>query len=464
MSDKSVEGIGDKLQNMFCNYRPYLRTCTRDCSEHGLTMLKGYLLMDTQRNYVKIAQTMKHSQADGQDLQHFMSDSPWDTEGVFGQVRHDIGQKLNFGGGMLNFDESGDECSGHHKAGSSRQYLGREGKVDMGQVGVLSSYYKDGIWLLTDGELYLPPCWFTPKHPLWTDESARNKVFKRLHIPIDRPFQTKIELAQAQFDRALASQLDFNVAGADSFYGRDTAFRRYIASKEKFYMLCVPKDTAVWLKNPMTTADEKGNLMQTVAQIGEQADFERIDVRPCERGMLTYDHAFVKIWTQNLDNSTIFTKDFTEEILIIRRENDGSLSFALSNGLSIDHPTLALWRAQRYFVERTIQDTKSELGFDELQAVKYRAYVHTLALCAMALVFMADIKIDQRKNYVKQDIVNEELKIPQLPDLSLANVKELMKAIFPLPQLSKEQAVQKIINTLFKRAKATRSKFKSNSS
>ena len=152
------------------------------------------------------------------------------------------------------------------------------------------------------------------------------------------------------------------------------------------------------------------------------------------------------------------------EILIIRRENDGSSSFALSNGLCIDHPTLALWRAQRYFVERTIQDTKSELGFDELQAVKYRAYMHTLALCAMALVFMADIKIDQRKNYVKKDIVNEELKIPQLPDLSLANVKELMKAIFPLPQLSKQQAVQKVINTLFKRAKATRSKFISNSS
>ena len=113
------------------------------------------------------------------------------------------------------------------------------------------------------------------------------KAAMNVRVLIDRTFQTKqtkIELAQAQFDRALASQLDFSVVGADSFYGRDTAFRRYIASKEKFYMLCVPKDTAVWLKNPMTTVDEKGNLMQTVAQIGEQADFERIDVRPCERG------------------------------------------------------------------------------------------------------------------------------------------------------------------------------------
>ena len=152
---------------------------------------------------------------------------------------------------------------------------------------------------------------------------------------------------------------------------------------------------------------------------------------------LTYDHAFVKVWTQNPDTSTVFT----EEILVIRRENDGSLSFALSKGMSIEHPILALWRSQRYFVERTIQDTKSELEWNELQALKYRAYMHTLALCAMALVFMADIKIDQRKDYVKPHIVKEKLNIPQLPDLSLANVKELLKSIFPLQQLSKEQAV-----------------------
>lgn len=423
-------------------------------------MLKGYLLMETDRNYVKIAQTMINPHADGQDLQQFMSDSPWQTEGVFEQVRQDIDGKLKLGGGMLNFDESGDDCSGIHKAGAKRQYLGRHGKVDMGQVGVLSSYYKDGIWVLTDGELYLPESWFKAEHPLWSNEAERLKVFKSLHIPVEREFESKIDLARAQFDRALASKLDFEVAGADSFYGRDTAFRRYIASKEKLYMLCVPKDTAVWLQNPMTTVDEKGNLMQTVSQIAQQADFKTIAVRPCERGMLTYDHAFVRVWTQNPNTST----SFTEEILVIRQENDGSLSFALSNGLAIEHPILALWRSQRYFVERTIQDTKSELGWDELQALKYRAYMHTLALCAMALVFMADIKIDQRKDYVKPTIVKEELNIPQLPDLSLANVKELLKSIFPLQQLSKEQAVQKVINTLFKRAKATQSKHKLNSS
>lgn len=147
-------------------------------------MLKGYLLMETDRNYVKIGQTMINPQADGQDLQQFMSDSPWQTQGVFEQVRQDIGEKLKLGGGMLNFDESGDDCSGIHKAGANRQYLGRHGKVDMGQVGVLSSYYKEGVWVLTDGELYLPESWFKEEHPLWADEAERLKVFKRLHTKL----------------------------------------------------------------------------------------------------------------------------------------------------------------------------------------------------------------------------------------------------------------------------------------
>ena len=76
---------------------------------------------------------------------------------------------------------------------------------------------------------------------------------------------------------------------------------------------------------------------------------------------------------------------------------------------------------------------------------------------------MAETKLEQRKLYQPAEKVKKELNIPQLPDLSLANVKELMKVVFPLPQLSKEQAVQKVINTLYKRASATKSKTKNKS-
>jgi SRSO17 transposase len=451
--------MGQKLQSIFDRYRLFLRTQTRDCSAHGLTMLKGYLLMDSDRNYVKIAQAVKGPNADGQDLQQFMSDSPWSTAGIFKQTRQDIESKLGLSGGMLSFDESGDECSSKYKAGAGRQYLGRKGKIDMGQVGVFSSYSKDGVWILTDAELFFPKPWFNNVGPLWSDEAGRIKVHKSLHIPSDRVFKTKIELAKEQFDRALSDQLGFEAVGADSFYGRSTAFRRYVASKGCFYMFCVPKDTTVWMQNPLTTIDQEGNLLQMVTQVAEQATWEGIDIRASERGMLRYEHAFVKVWTRDDDG-----KAFTEEILVARRENDGKMSFALSNALQKDYQTLARWRAERYFVERTFQDCKSELGLDELQALKYRAYMHTAALCAIALVFMAEVKIEQKKHYAPPLEIKEQLNIPKLPDLSLANVKELMKAVFPLPQLSKEEAVEKIIQTLWKRAKSTESKRRKNSS
>jgi SRSO17 transposase len=447
--------MGERLLQLFESYKHHFRTKTRDSSAHGLTMLKGYLLLDCKRNYVQIAQKMKGHTQDGQDLQHFMSDSPWEVGGIFGQVRQDIVQRLHLGGGMLNFDETGDACSGVHKVGASRQYLGREGKVDLGQVGVLSSYYKDGIWLLTDAELYLTQTWLNS----FSSPEDKTKAFERYHLPLGRTYQSKIELAKAQFDRAVAENLPFEVAGGDAFYGRDSAFRRHIAQAGKYYMLCVPSDQSVWLENPLQTADLKGNLVQTVQQVAQSTPFKNLKVRNSERGVLEYEHAFVQVWTQNPSDD----KTFIQETLVIRKEKNNTLSYALSNALDKDHLVIAQWRANRYFVERTIQDAKSELGFDELQALKYRAYMHSLALCALALVFLADTKSEQRNMHAPQNIVKEELKIPQLPDLSLANVKELMKAVFPMPQLTKQQAVEKIINTLFKRAKVTQYKLKNKS-
>jgi len=50
--------------------------------------------------------------------------------------------------------------------------------------------------------------------------------------------------------------------------------------------------------------------------------------------------------------------------------------------------------------------------------------------------------------------------VNRLPDLSLANVKELIRAVMPLPILTKEQATKKVITTLFLRTKDTASKIR----
>jgi hypothetical protein len=48
-----------------------------------------------------------------------------------------------------------------------------------------------------------------------------------------------------------------------------------------------------------------------------------------------------------------------------------------------------------------------------------------------------------------------------LPALSTANVRELLKAVFPLPQLTLEQATELVILPLIHRARSTSSRLKS---
>ncbi len=65
---------------------------------------------------------------------------------------------------LLLLDESGEERAGTRTVGAARQYLGRAGKVDMGQMGVFAALVKGSFWTWVDGELYVPERWFSPEY------------------------------------------------------------------------------------------------------------------------------------------------------------------------------------------------------------------------------------------------------------------------------------------------------------
>ena len=65
--------------------------------------------MDTKRNYATIARRVQGSAgADGQALQNFMSDSPWNAQGVFDQIQREVQARPALRGGMLttNYEDS----------------------------------------------------------------------------------------------------------------------------------------------------------------------------------------------------------------------------------------------------------------------------------------------------------------------------------------------------------------------
>ena len=108
--------------------------------------------MESDRNFAGIANSMEN--ADGQAMQHFMSNSPWSGQGVYEQIQAEIKEKPELHPGSASIlDEYADEKAGGQSAGALRQYNGRMGKVDMCQLAVALSWgdetrHKLGIFVI----------------------------------------------------------------------------------------------------------------------------------------------------------------------------------------------------------------------------------------------------------------------------------------------------------------------------
>ena len=459
---EAVSDLAGRLRRIWSCFRDCFKTKTRDTSENAWVYLRGLLTMETKRNYSNIVRRVVGLDEDGQDLQQFMSDSPWAGEKVFVQIQTEIQQRPELAGGMLTLDESGDECAGDQKAGAARPYLGRAGKVDLGQVGVMVGSYQNEVWALVGAELYLPEVWFDPAHA---------ELRKRWHIPAERTFATKPQLGLELIRQARTNGLEFAVVGMDSLYGRDGQMRADLDAAHFGYMADIPADTQVYRHLPVvgipeTPAGKHGRPFSrpqvlndveplAVRTLVGHPDFalRPLALRHTERGLLTYECAARRVWTLTP------AAEVREEWLFLRKETDGTFSFSLSNASS-DTPLtqLALWRCQRYFVERTFQDAKSEGGWDELVARKYRAWTHHTALDALALWFGAETKLDWAKAHPRAPKLVQELNIEVLPALSMSNVCELLKAVMPLNQLSPDEATRLVIRHLVNRSNSTRSR------
>lgn len=464
MPDEAVAQLGHGLYTYWERYRGCFRTRTRDTSVQAYTYLRGQLTMEDARNYANIDRRLNGG--DGQSLQHFMTDSPWRAQAVFEQIQADMcAQPLLSAGGVLILDESADEKAGEHSAGAARQYNGRLGKVDLCQVATCLAYAHPayGVWAIVDGELFLPQVWFT---------KAYADVRREVELPAGRVFETKPQLGLKMIRRVKANGLPFERVACDDLYGRSSAFRAALDADDVRYAAEVPANTRVYLQPPIVGVPRRRHprgraptrlkvlSQHQPRQVGRlvyslRTHWRRVIVRQAERGALEADFAIHRVWTLT------DTLQVREEWLVIRRDLDGRLTFVLLNDPA-DTPEDVLIQAscQRYFTERTYQDAKSELGWDDFQARKYRAWEHQLALTAATLWFVASVKLTWRQQYARDPELLHQLEVNVLPALSTANVRELLQAVLPVPQLTPEQAREVVVQHLVNRSRSTRSRLK----
>jgi SRSO17 transposase len=307
--------------------------------------------------------------------------------------------------------------------------------------------------------LFLPEVWFGDSH---------EKLRQRLGVPQEVSFKTKVELAWELIERALVTGLPFELVGFDCLYGRSSELRAKVRQAGKVYMAEVPADTQVYLDKPVlglrprrSKRGRPSTAIQVLAgkavrvdSLREQLPWHNIQVRATERGELCEPFAAHRVWTVNAGEAV-------EDWLVMREEADRKHSYALCNAsreTSLEQ--LAWWKCQRYFIERSNQDAKSELGWDELQAQKYRAWEHHLALTVLASWFVAQTKYEWARDYVRDPALLQRMQADVLPALSVANVRTLLRAVMPLRQMSETQATDLVIEHLLNRARSRKSRLK----
>lgn len=422
--------------------------------------MSGLLRMKTERNYTGIA---NEEGITPQNMQHFMSNSPWSSKAVYQQIQNELKvTKELTNGGVLVIDESADEKAGINTAGAAKQYNGRMGKIETSQVGVFLCYVNlqvtQGFWTWINGKLYLPECWFEQNE----DNEKRNK---KLQIPSDLKFKTKIELAWDMVEEADKNGLPFEVVAFDSLYGRSEWLRKKHRDAGHIYMAEVPANTQVYLEKPelslaenLDTSGKKLKVMNAksfrVDKLHRQLEWETFAIRTTERGELKDPFGMRSVWT-------VEKNEVVPHWLIVRQESAIKFSYALCNGsANTPRERLAWWKCQRYFIERANQDAKSELGWDELQAQKYQSFEHHLALVVLASWFVAQTKFEWAKEHPRDPQLFERLGTDALPALSMANVRELLRAVMPLKNLTPLQATELVIERLEGRAKSRKSRLK----
>jgi SRSO17 transposase len=434
-----------------------MRTQTRDTSEYGLHYLSGLLRMNGQRNMAHIGRQTGVSE---QNMQHFMSNSPWPGRAVIEGIREEIKLRDELSeGAMLLLDESADDKAGTYSVGAGRQYNGRRGKVDSCQVGVFVTLAKGAFWTWVDGDVFLPEHWFS------TDYAEHRR---RAGVPPDRTFMTKVELGWQMIRRARAQGIPFEAVACDTLYGQSIWLRDQLDEEDMEYYADVPADTRVYLSEPQIgiPQNKRGPKAKRPRVLSPKAlrvdqlrrhdttHWQWVEVRTSERGFVRHEFAVQRVWIVRDDLRV------REELLLIRRDGK-KCTYTLSNAPAhTPIEVLAYRKSQRFFVERSIQDAKSEIGWDEFQATKWLAWEHQLAMTMLALWFIAEIKLDWALEHDRDPALLDEYDVSILPALSVANVRSMLCAAMPLPQLSPLDAAALVVKHLDNRTRSRKSRLK----
>jgi SRSO17 transposase len=294
-------------------------------------------------------------------LQHFITDSPWETEPMWARLRALVPVRR----GVLALDDTSFPKQGRHSVGVQRQYCGALGKIANCQVAVSTVLLDDQLaWPLTF-ELYLPQEWAT-------DAARRAKA----GIPATVRFREKWRMALAHIRRVLKAGFQLTAVLTDADYGSNAAFRRALERLGLRYGLAIRGELTMWTPR----ARRARSATEIAAQIPEHV-WQRIAWGEGTKGALAARFAAVRIRP---------AKSRGERWLLCERSlaTDERKYYLLNLEATATLRELVTVVRGRWPIEQQYRELKDDLGIDHFEGRSYRGWAHHTVLTAIAFTFL----------------------------------------------------------------------------
>jgi SRSO17 transposase len=378
----SLEVFDGALERLVAFAEPFVDCLVRqEQRDHARTYLAG-LISDLERKNTESIAYRHDQQRHG--LQHFVGSSSWDHRPLLRELARQVGRELGTPDGVIVFDPSGFPKKGAASVGVQRQWLGRLGKVDNGQVGIFMAYASHREHALVDVRLYLPKA--------WAKDRARRK---RCGIPRAVRYRTRHDLA-LQMLRETGPLLPHGWVTGDDEMGRSSRFRAELRRLGERYLLAVPSNTTIRdLDGAAPEGSGRGrppkrafeSVRAWTASLPE-GTWRRIEVGEGERGP-----QFVELAATRVVARTDRGRIGPEELLVVIRgpDEDGVTKhdYYLSNAPPETLPgILARVTKAEHRVEQSLRRGKSEAGLAEYQVRTYSGWYHHQALSLIAAWFL----------------------------------------------------------------------------
>lgn len=296
-----------------------------------------------------------------QALQHFITDSPWEAERVWTQLRAAVPVRA----GILAIDDTGFPKQGTDSVGVQRQYCGALGKIGNCQVAVSSALIADDrTWPLAF-DLYVPTS--------WTDDADRRAL---VGLPDTVVFREKWKIALAQVRAVLKAGFTITGVVVDADYGRNAAFREGLERLGLAYGVAIRGDlvfTVVDMEGgPLSAADLAASVppdaWETVTWGADPA--QPIAAHFCTLRVRSVDGRGDR-W-----------------LLCERSPADVHKYYLLHLPPTATLRELVALARSRWPIEQQYRELKDDLGLDHFEGRSYRGWTHHVVLTAVAFTFL----------------------------------------------------------------------------